>query len=209
VLQYTIRFQNTGTFPAEFVVIRDTLPLGFDLSTLQMLNASHAYNWRLFENRVLEMRFDHINLPDSTSNEPESHGFVAFSLKAPKGLPLGAQVLNRVGIYFDYNPPVITNYAVFKVTEFVKISEPVGQEWLEFGLSPNPVAAFSPITLQLHDQDPGAVYLTIYNALGRKTQEMNLPGGARTLQLNGLEAGSYFVQVRSGNRSGGKVLVVK
>lgn len=205
VLQYTVRFQNTGTFPAEFVIIRDTLPEQLDLSGLQMLNASHAFSWRLFENRVLELRFDHINLPDSSSNEPESHGFIAFSVKAPKGLPLGAKVSNRTGIYFDYNAPVITNYAVFSVSDLVKTSEP---DWLDFGLSPNPAAANSPIVLRLPEKLNEAVQVTIRDAAGRVLRQWKNPAGQTQITVPGLPAGSYFIQVHTGQRLGGKILTV-
>ncbi|MEZ4758859.1 MAG: hypothetical protein R2810_03590 [Flavobacteriales bacterium] len=46
-------------------------------------------------------------LPDSTSNEPDSHGFVRFSLAPDPGLLNGAPVRQLTNIYFDYNAPVI------------------------------------------------------------------------------------------------------
>ncbi len=110
-LRYVIRFQNTGNFPADFVIIRDTLPLQLDASTLRVTDASHPYSWRLYGESILEVRFDPIFLPDSFSNEPASHGFVAFNIRTQPNLPDGDSVLNRAAIYFDYNDPVITNDA--------------------------------------------------------------------------------------------------
>jgi hypothetical protein len=53
--------------------------------------------------------FDNIALPDSTTNEAGSHGFVQYSVRAKAGLPNGAQIPNTASIYFDFNLPVVTN----------------------------------------------------------------------------------------------------
>ena len=63
----------------------------------------------MYDSRVLEFTFNNILLPDSTTNERESHGFVFFDLDAPKNLPPGTRIENTAAIYFDYNKPIITN----------------------------------------------------------------------------------------------------
>jgi len=73
-LEYTIRFQNTGNFQADFVVVKDTLSNLLDLTTFQMIAASHEYEVAI-ENRIATWTFNEINLPDSTSDEAGSHGF--------------------------------------------------------------------------------------------------------------------------------------
>lgn len=73
-LRYTIRFQNTGTYPAERVRLVDTLDANLDLSTLSVLGASHPYSWQVKGGRVLEIVFDQIQLPDSSTNQAASHG---------------------------------------------------------------------------------------------------------------------------------------
>ena len=122
-LNYVIRFQNTGTYLADFVIIRDTLPPGLDGSTLRITAASHPYSWRLYNEQILELRFDPIFLPDSTTNEPASHGFVAFAVRGKPGLTAGDSVLNHAAIYFDYNDPVITNDAQLAVNKTQYVQE--------------------------------------------------------------------------------------
>jgi uncharacterized repeat protein (TIGR01451 family) len=80
-LVYTVRFQNTGTYLASIVVIKDTLSPNLDPGTLRVLGASHPFTWTLRGNDIVEFRFDGINLPDMTSDEPGSHGFVQFSVE--------------------------------------------------------------------------------------------------------------------------------
>ena len=59
--------------------------------------------------RELEFYFQNIMLPDSVSNEPESHGLVSFTIRPEAGLPLLTELNNTAAIYFDNNPPIITN----------------------------------------------------------------------------------------------------
>ena len=53
--------------------------------------------------------FDNILLPDSSVNEMASHGYVRYQIQHRDGLPEETYVQNTAGIYFDFNPPVITN----------------------------------------------------------------------------------------------------
>ncbi len=107
-LQYLIRFQNTGTDTAFFITVKDTLQQKFDLSTLEIVSASHPFVFRLNGN-IATWDFKKINLPDSTTDEPNSHGFILFRVKPKTGLTVGDEFTNNAAIYFDFNLPVITN----------------------------------------------------------------------------------------------------
>ncbi|WP_162054222.1 DUF7619 domain-containing protein [Pontibacter pamirensis] len=113
-LKYKIRFQNTGTDVAYRVVVVDTLSEHLDLSTLQIGSASHTYRYELSGKGkpVLTWTFDNIMLPDSTSNEPGSHGYIQFSIKPKADLPEKTAVENFADIFFDYNSPVRTNVTI-------------------------------------------------------------------------------------------------
>jgi uncharacterized repeat protein (TIGR01451 family) len=108
-MEYVIRFQNTGTDTAFTVKILDTLDTDLDIFSVRSGVSSHNYSFRMYGPRVLEWTFNNILLPDSTTNEPASHGFVTFTAKQNKDLADGTEINNRVGIYFDYNDPIITN----------------------------------------------------------------------------------------------------
>ena len=109
-IDYTVHFQNTGNDTAFLVVLRDTLPECLDLTTLSMGTSSHPYEWVLHENRELSITFDPIALPDSNVNVPGSQGFVHYSIKIPDDCLPGTEIKNRAGIYFDFNPVVLTDY---------------------------------------------------------------------------------------------------
>lgn len=109
LMEYRIRFQNTGTDTAFTVVILDTLDTDLNIFSVVPGVTSHPSTFRMHGSRILEWRFDHILLPDSTTNEAESHGFVTFQVQQNKSLPNGTLLSNQAGIYFDFNEPVITN----------------------------------------------------------------------------------------------------
>ena len=113
VLQYQLRFQNVGTYPAQTVVIRDTLDSEhLDVTTIEPGLSSHDYILEFEGHNVLIFRFEDINLPDSTSNLEESQGFVSFSIELKDDLPFGTEIENSAAIFFDFNEPVITNTVV-------------------------------------------------------------------------------------------------
>ncbi len=114
-LDYLIRFQNTGTDTAFTVVIRDTLDFDLNIFTVNSGVSSHPYTFRMHDSRVLEWTFNNILLPDSTTNETESHGFVMFRVNQNPNLADSTEITNNVGIFFDFNDPIITNTTLHKV----------------------------------------------------------------------------------------------
>jgi uncharacterized repeat protein (TIGR01451 family) len=110
LLEYLVRFQNTGNAPAIDVIVRDTLDQHLDLSSFQLVANSHSVYTTVYpDSREVEFYFQDIMLPDSVNNEPESHGFVSFTVRPEPELPLLTELNNTAAIYFDNNPPIITN----------------------------------------------------------------------------------------------------
>src|SRR5690606_16653903 len=108
-IDYLIQFQNTGTDTAFTVIIRDTLDTDFNIFSVQSGVSSHPYTFRMYGPRVLEWKFSNILLPDSTTDEPGSHGYVIFSVDQNLNLVNGTELNNTADIYFDFNAPIITN----------------------------------------------------------------------------------------------------
>ncbi len=108
-LKYQIRFQNTGNDLAYNIVIRDTLSPHLEPLSFQPGASSHPCRWEVGDNGTLKFIFEDILLPDSASNEPGSHGFVQFKIRQRPSLARNTPIENRAGIYFDFNPPILTN----------------------------------------------------------------------------------------------------
>ena len=117
-IDYTIRFQNTGTDTAFTVVISDTLSDDLQANSLQMITSSHNCKTTVKDNIVF-FEFLNILLPDSNINEPLSHGFVSFKMKPQTSVSANTTILNKAAIYFDYNAPVITNTAGTLIKDFI------------------------------------------------------------------------------------------
>jgi len=116
-MQYTIRFQNTGTDTAFNVIVRDTLDNKLDWSTFEMIAASHPYTVSITNQNKIEWAFSNINLPDSNINEPLSHGYLSYRVKPKSTAVVGDVINNLASIYFDYNLPVATNNALTLVQD--------------------------------------------------------------------------------------------
>jgi uncharacterized repeat protein (TIGR01451 family) len=146
-LTYTIRFQNCGSDTAYDVDVFDELNSNLNLSTLKLLSSSHPCTWSIDQNRLLKFVFSNIYLPDSTTDEVNSHGMLVFSIRPNSGLPNNTYVLNRASIYFDSNAPVYTNHVYnILVTHFPTVnSSEVNRKETE--LYPNPVSVNSKLSL--------------------------------------------------------------
>lgn len=123
-LTYTIRFQNTGTDTAFTVTVRDTLESRLDWNSLQMISASHPYQLSIDNGNKLTWQFNNINLPYTAIDEPNSHGYITYSIKPLATVTVGDTIKNTAGIYFDYNLPVATN-AEKTIVMAVNVSLPV------------------------------------------------------------------------------------
>ncbi len=107
-VEYLIHFQNTGTDTAFNIVIADTLSPKLRTNFLQMLGTSHPCRTTL-GGGVVTFEFLGINLPDSNSNAVKSNGFIHFRIRPDSTLQVGDIIPNKASIYFDYNPPFVTN----------------------------------------------------------------------------------------------------
>ncbi len=190
-LKYTIQFQNTGSDYAENIYVIDTLDAAIDPTSLRIEMASHAMNPEWLAPNVVKFKFPNINLLDSTTNEPASHGSVTFNVHLKPNLPIGTQIKNIGYIYFDYNAPVLTNYAVS--TFYEKSASINGIESANgIVLYPNP--AQDNISIQ------SSIELTsakIISTDGKIVNEFDLTTSQKNLNISALKIGTYIVEIES------------
>ena len=109
-LEYTIRFQNTGNDTAFTVIVKDTLDNALDINSFRIIANSHPLETSIDGNsRIVTFAFEDIYLPDSFVNEPASHGLVKFQISTNDSLANFINIQNTAGIFFDFNPPIVTN----------------------------------------------------------------------------------------------------
>lgn len=189
-LHYLINFQNSGTAPAENIVVKDILDsTKFDVSSLQLVSSSDPMETRLTGNKV-EFIFENINLPTEIDNEPASHGFVAFKIKTKSNLVLGNTVSNTANIYFDYNFPIITNTTSTTVSTLSNHDF----ENTSVSISPNPVKN----TLLILADDV-ITSIQLFDVQGRLITTKLNSSLQTTLDLSQQQTGVYFVKVYTDN----------
>ena len=207
VLEYQIRFQNTGTDTAFKVRLVDTLSDFLDITSFKRTGASHNHTFRIYGKNVIEWIFDDIKLPDSTTNLEESMGFVKFKVRQKPGNSIGTRIENRAAIFFDYNEPVITNTTYVTVSKdwFDSIDIRISDE-IEFGedykvkVTPNPARDHVIVTL---NGDPSEdVQINIYNLLGKKVMAVS-PAGNQQLRIDTrqLGIGIYLLETTIGGKT--------
>lgn len=109
ILDYTIHFQNSGTDTAFNVVIKDSINFHLDLQSIEITGSSHPVSLDVRGQNIAAFIFENILLPDSGRNELGSIGFVTYRIKPKSNLAEGTLVTNKAFIYFDFNPPIVTN----------------------------------------------------------------------------------------------------
>ncbi|MAZ72782.1 MAG: internalin [Flavobacteriaceae bacterium] len=189
-VHYLIRFENTGNFPAENIVVVDEINTDFfQLESLRPVNASHDFVTQITENKV-EFIFEGINLP---FNDEDNDGYVLFKIKTVENLQTGDSFSNAAEIYFDFNLPIFTN------TYVTTIKTPLGTEEniLEDTISvyPNP----SENKLFINSKNHSIQNYEIVDILG-KTVLMN-PAETTTLEIDvaTLHPGNYFIKLVTQN----------
>ncbi|HQW99554.1 MAG TPA: T9SS type A sorting domain-containing protein [Flavobacteriales bacterium] len=187
-IDYTIRFQNTGTDTAFTVVVRDVLPAELDMGTFEQGLGSHPFTVSFMPGRKVEWHFDNILLPDSGTNEAASHGVITFRIRPVNTLLPGTEINNIAGIYFDFNPPVITEPSML-VAEFSTgvghISTGAGRQ-LE--VYPNPSSDHLRII-----SDGAMDVITILAADGREVMRRSMRSSNGTIDISWLSSGTYVL----------------
>lgn len=185
-VHYVIRFENTGTFTAQNIVVADVIDTAkFDIGTLISQHSSHNFYTRINGNKV-EFIFENINLPFDDAN---NDGYVAFKIKTKSTLVLGNTFSNSASIYFDYNFPIVTDPATTTVAA-------LDNQDFDFGnyltLYPNPTKDI------LHFKVMNKIEvksIKLYNILGQILMTVTNASSKSSIDVSGLTAGSYFVEV--------------
>ena len=200
-LDYLIRFQNTGTDTAFNIVVRDTLSQFFALESVRPGVASAAYDFEIVNGNVLVFRFKDIKLVDSFANEAASHGFVQFSVDQKPNLDWGTIVQNAAAIYFDFNPPVITNTTLHQIGDVphpTAVNDVLIANTSTIMVFPNPAQPLSELSLS-KDLPNGAAW-KLMATTGKVLDTGVLQGNRLKITNTTLGSGIYWIEFSLGGR---------
>lgn len=125
-----------------------------------------------------------IELPDSTSNELLSHGFMEFSCSPYDNCSSGTKIINKANISFDYEQPVITNVVLNTLAN----SENNNEILLLFP-SPSQDDVYFDGIQQIDE-------LIITGVFGRRIPfNSSFKDGFVKINANSVSSGTYFIKV--------------
>jgi uncharacterized repeat protein (TIGR01451 family) len=203
-LTYTVYFQNTGLYPAADIYILDTIDTDLDMSTLEILGSSHTMNPIIFGGNKIKFDFPNINLIDSTTNEPLSHGYVIYRIKTKTGLANGTQIHNTAHIFFDYNPAVVTNTTLNTIDILLGLEEQVAV--VENSIYPNPVSDMVNVSFS----QPVSGMLQVRDITGRIVYSNQIKNSSLvSLNVSNWNTGMYEVVVSGSELSSKRFIVAR
>lgn len=203
VIDYKIRFQNTGNDVAENIVVTDSidphlyisLPFAkIEVSHLDAFINQAPIMWRQPNGKwayKFSWKFNKINLPDSTTNEQESHGFINFTmnLSTNSNLPIGTTIKNQAYIYFDWQEPILTNIAKNLVSEDggIKTTHPLNQ----LSIYPNPANDY----IFISNPYKTSVNFNVINWLGQTVMSKSVSAESKlSIPTSAIPKGIYLIQ---------------
>jgi len=179
-LHYVINFRNTGNATVENVVVKmECNPLHFNMTSLQMVDASHDFYARMNGN-VMELIFENIQLDSG------GHGNILLKLKSSTALAENL-VLNSANIFFDYGAAINTSE---EQTVFADLSKDDFTKNTSIQVYPNPVQ--SEITIKAESTINS---IQLYDVQGRIVFSKSSTQNSVTVDLSSYGAGVYFVTI--------------
>lgn len=176
-------------------------------ATFTLLSYSHENLTQIIGN-VVRVSFPSIDLPDSTNDEPNSHGYFQYKVKLISGLSIGTTISNTANIFFDFNSPIRTNTTVNTISNLssvASINSPI-----DFAVYPNPVIQNLRISFAL--QKTSDVKISLYNSFGQHIRTfLDSKKSAGLLDLvfptEGISQGIYYLRFEVDGVGGGKRVV--
>jgi uncharacterized repeat protein (TIGR01451 family) len=197
-LHYIIRFQNTGTASAINVRVENILDEKLDWNTIQLESYSHPNRVEIKDGNEVSFIFDGIYLPDSTTNEPASHGFIAYKIKLKSDIVIGDIISSTADIFFDFNEAVVTNTVMTEIVDPTSIKK---DTQLRFSIFPIPTSG-----ILMVQSESTIAQIEIYDQLG---QLVLTKSNTSQIDLSTLNRGFYFCKVRDEKGDFGIKKVVK
>jgi len=195
-VHYIIRFENTGTYAAQNITVKDVIDLTkYDINTLYPVSGSHLFSTEISDNNKVNFKFENINLPFDDAN---NDGYLAFKIKTKSTLVEGDSFGNSANIFFDYNSAITTNVPTTKIEQALGNKDFLFEKYLV--VYPNPVNDVLNVTVK---EDIELSSIQIYNVLGQLILVVPNPKNIENINVSNLNTGNYFIKIVSnkGNSS--------
>lgn len=184
-LHYIINFENTGTAPAENIVVEmDINENDFNINSLQLQNTSHNTYTTIKGNKA-EFMMKNINLATA------AHGNIALKMKTKNNLVSGDSVMNKANIYFDYNFPVETNEAITNIGNLTLSASEILKDKNTITVYPNPTKGEVNI-----NSDSKIKTIEIFDTQGRIIQkQIGINAQSTKISIYNASSGMYIFKI--------------
>jgi hypothetical protein len=202
---YTIHFQNEGTYFAQNISVTDQLDADFDWTTFKPGYSDYDYTTTISETGLVTFKFANINLPwKDQYGDALSSALVQYSIKPKTNLPEGTVFTNYADIYFDYNAPITTNTTINTFDDAAAVDESGSAEAVTVDLYPVPVN--DNLNIRVNNvSKSGTATVSIIDLTGKVvlSENVNLSEGSTivTKDLSGLMIGTYLTRIQFENGS--------
>ncbi|MCV9930270.1 T9SS type A sorting domain-containing protein [Flavobacterium sp. LS1R49] len=189
-VHYIIRFENTGTYPAQNIIVKDIIDTNkYDINTLYPLSGSHLFTTEILDNNKVEFKFENINLPFDDAN---NDGYLAFKIKTKTSLVSGDSFGGSANIFFDYNNAITTNIPTTTISKTLSVKDFSFEK--HYILYPNPVKDILNISTK---DDIELSSIQIYNFLGQLIMVVPNATHTKTIDVSSLSSGNYLIKIIS------------
>jgi PKD repeat protein len=197
-IEYMIRFQNIGNASAVNVRIVDEMSSLLDADSYVLLGGSHNCQVTRLGHTVT-YKFDNIMLPCEADAGEASNGFVTFKIKALDSLPVGALISDMANIYFDFNPPIATNYANILMVDPTVISDSHNIAILNnnLGVFPNPITNTGIVKFSLEEDAQVKMNINELNGKNVLSKVINCKKGLNYVNIEAADfhSGLYLLNL--------------
>ncbi len=185
----------------------DTIDSNLDIQSMRVLGNSHPLITEIYQDSILNIKFDNILLPHRDSIEIESHGYVVFEIFPKSNLSINTKIENTANIYFDFNDAIITNTISNTIIDELPYCTPIvnienlSLKNLDFHFSPNPANDWIQLSFS---ESLDEINFQLINSHGQEIyfgKEKNV-GTAFKIQTDDLPEGVYFVKIQSEDNIG-------
>ena len=169
-----------------------------------MLEVSHPYDLQIDQGNIVRWNFRDILLPDSTTNEPESHGFIYFKIDTKNNLIDGDLIPNLAAIYFDFNEPILTNQVVTEIEDILISTKDLSELPFTTKVQPNPTSLSTQLIFEL--ENPEKLEMILFNEIGQQVQivlaSQVLGVGEHQVEwsMEALPSGIYFLKIENDSK---------
>lgn len=205
---YTIHFQNEGTYFAQNIVVTDQLDADLDWTTFKPGYSDYDYSTTMNETGLVTFTFANINLPwKSGYGDVLSSALVNYSIQRKTTTPVGTEFTNTADIYFDYNAPITTNTTLNTLGESVAgVDEIAPNDVVGITVDLYPVPASDYLNIRVNNLSKSeSATVSIIDLMGKVvlSDQVDLSAGSTliTENLSKLMTGTYLTRIQFENGS--------